>query len=46
MKTTYKIFPVHGHFVLHINGKFYCTADTYSEAYEEYLEYERNHVQG
>ena len=41
----YRIVPVRGRFVLYINGEFYCTADTYHEAYEEYLEYERSKVQ-
>lgn len=42
MASDYKIVPVHGHFVLYIDGEFYCTADTYHEAYEEYLAYERD----
>ena len=38
------IFPRMDHYELHINGEFYCSADTYEEAYKEYLEYERNTV--
>ena len=44
MATDYKIVKVHGHYVLEIDGEFYCTADTYHEAYEEYKEYERSHI--
>lgn len=40
----YKIMKVHGHYVLYINGEIYCTADTYHEAYEEYLAYEKDRV--
>ena len=25
----------HGHYVVYVNGKFYCSADTYSEAKRE-----------
>ena len=35
------IFPVRGHYELYIDGKFYCSADTWEEAYKEYQEYER-----
>ena len=31
-----------GHFVVYINGKFYCTADDEKEAAQEVAEYERN----
>ena len=31
-----KITPVRGHWEVYINGKFYCSADTFSEAVMEY----------
>ena len=31
----YKIIPKHGHYEVHINGKFYCSADTFHEAVKE-----------
>lgn len=31
----YKIVPVHGHWEAYINGEFYCSADTISEAASE-----------
>jgi hypothetical protein len=36
---TFKILPVFGHVELYINGKYYCTADTFSEALKEYNDY-------
>jgi hypothetical protein len=36
---TFCIKPCLGHVELHINGKFYCTADNYKEALQEYNEY-------
>ena len=36
---TYKIKPFKGHFVVYINGKFYCTADKMSEAISEVEKY-------
>lgn len=30
-----KIVHEHGHYVAYVNGKFYCTADTYAEAAKE-----------
>lgn len=41
MMLRYKIIPVHGHYNVYINGKFYCSADTYNEAEAEIDEYER-----
>lgn len=38
---SYKIIPVQGHFNVYINGKFYCSADTYPEAESEIDEYIR-----
>ena len=31
----YDIKPIHGHFEVYVNGKFYCTTDTMAEAMEE-----------
>lgn len=31
----YKIVPVHEHYNVYINGEFYCSADTWSEAVRE-----------
>lgn len=36
----YDIKPKDGHWEVYINGKFYCTADTKSDAILEVLEYE------
>ena len=36
---TVNIAPVHGHWEVYIDGKFYCTADTFSEAVGEYQLY-------
>jgi hypothetical protein len=36
---TFKILPILGHVELHINGKFYCTADNHREATQEYNKY-------
>ena len=36
---TYKIQPMRGHFVVYINGKFYCTADNWIEATREVEDY-------
>jgi hypothetical protein len=38
---TYKIKPERGHFVVYINGKFYCTADNMREAIKEVDNYAR-----
>ena len=35
MDIHWRIVPVWGHFELHINGKFWCSADTYEEAFKE-----------
>ena len=35
MCTDYDIINVGGHYEVHINGTFYCSADTYDEAVEE-----------
>jgi hypothetical protein len=38
------ITPKHGHWEVYIDGKFYCSADSFSEAVMEYTTYmkERN----
>lgn len=36
---THEIRPVHEHFEVYINGKFYCSADTWKEADDEIKEY-------
>ena len=36
---SYKIVPIRGHYEVHINGKFYCSADTWREADNEIKEY-------
>lgn len=36
---TFKILPIFGHVELHIDGKFYCTADNFGEALKEYNDY-------
>lgn len=36
---TFQIISKHGHVELYINGTFYCSADTVSEAVEEYNNY-------
>jgi hypothetical protein len=36
---TFQIISKHGHVELYINGAFYCSADTVSEAVEEYNKY-------
>lgn len=33
------IVPKKGHWELYINGKFYCSADSFSEAVTEYQNY-------
>lgn len=33
------IMPKHGHWEVYIDGKFYCSADTFSEAVMEYTNY-------
>ena len=39
-----KIIPDRGHWEVHIDGAFYCSADTFPEAVKEYQDYmkERN----
>ena len=32
MVETYNIIPKNGHYEVYINGKYYCTADSISEA--------------
>lgn len=32
---SYRIVPHYGHFVVYINGKFFCSADTIAEAIKE-----------
>lgn len=39
----YKIVPKRGYFEVHINGKFYCSADTWKEASKEVEEYAAKH---
>lgn len=36
---TYKITPKKGHFEVYIDGKFYCSADKWSEAVKEIQDY-------
>jgi len=36
-----KIAPNRGHWEVYIDGKFYCSADTFNEAVKEYQEYEQ-----
>lgn len=36
---SYKILPKHGHYEVHINGKFYCSADSFAEAMKEVEDY-------
>ena len=36
---TYEIKPNKGHFVVYINGEFYCTADNMREAAKDVEEY-------
>ena len=36
---TVSITPNHGHWEVRINGKFYCSADTFAEAVMEYQNY-------
>lgn len=31
----YEIISVHGHYEAYVNGAFFCSADTYSEAQNE-----------
>lgn len=31
----YRIFEKHGHYEVHIDGEFYCSADTIAEALHE-----------
>ena len=38
---TYHITPDHGHYTVYINGKFYCTADSWNEAVSEIENYRR-----
>ena len=35
MDIRWRIVPVMGHYELYVNGKFWCSADTYSEAFNE-----------
>ena len=32
---SYNIIPYYGHYQVYINGKFFCSADTFSEAAKE-----------
>ena len=40
---SYRIVPIRGHYEVHINGKFYCSADTWREADNEIKEYAVKH---
>ena len=33
------IMPIRGHWEVYIDGKFYCSADSYAEAIDEYKIY-------
>ena len=35
MKREIKIVPVMDHYEIYVNGNFYCSTDTYSEAVKE-----------
>ena len=35
MDIRWRIVPVWGHYELYVNGKFWCSADTYKEAFDE-----------
>lgn len=37
----YSIAPVYDHYEVYINGKFYCSADTWFEAVREIEEYQK-----
>ena len=39
----YTIKPERGYFTVYVNGNFYCTADTWSEAEREVETYLRKH---
>lgn len=39
----YTIEPVHGHYEIYINGKFYCTADSTTEAKKEIEAHKAEH---
>lgn len=40
---SYKIVPRNGHFEIYIDGKFYCSADSWNEAEREIEEYQDEH---
>ena len=40
----YKIVDVYGHYEVYINGNFYCSVDTYTEAIREIENYEKEAV--
>lgn len=40
---SYTIIQQYGHFVVYIDGVFYCTADNEKEAVHEIEEYQREH---
>ena len=40
----YKIVDVYGHYEVYINGNFYCSVDTYTEAIREIENYEKEVV--
>ena len=39
----YKIIPIQGHYEVYINGHFYCSTDTWTEAAKEIEEYKEEH---
>ena len=39
MDCKYEIIPVCEHFEVHIDGEFYCSADTFSEAKQDIDDY-------
>lgn len=40
----YEIIDVRGHYEIYINGNFYCSVDTYTEAIREIENYEKEAV--
>ena len=43
---TVSITPTRGYYTVYINGKFYCSADTWPEAIREIEEYQSKRRQG
>lgn len=42
----YEIIAVRNYFEVHINGRFYCTADNEIEAMQDIKNYERTNMNG